>query len=162
MRSQTRRTEQGTQSQFFPLCTPKSCRWTFPDTVRTEVSSEKLKVIRFFCFLTHHLLSSLVCQALPQGSGISLLLHVVPSDLHWAEKLCASIKHYLCIILITHKLVSCICSYSWFLSHLFYNNNFKSNVLKKEMNKHKTCKRGKLMWDFRQVIYLPFWLSAIL
>lgn len=121
--------------------------------------------LKDFCFLTCQLLCSLVCQAVPQGSGISLLLlllHVLPGDLHWDEKLYVSIKHYLCIILITHKLVSCICSYSWFLSHLFYNNNFKSNVLKKEMNKHKTCKRGKLMWDFRQVIYLPFCLSAIL
>lgn len=91
-----------------------------------------------------------------------VLLHVAPGDLHWDERLCTSIKHYLCIILITHKLISCICSYSWFLRHLFYNNNFKSNVLRKEMNKHKTFKRGKLMWDFRQVIYLSFWLTAIL
>lgn len=80
-----------------------------------------LKIISFFVSFAHQLLCSLVCQALPVSL---LLLHVVPGDLHWDERLCASIKHYLCIILITHKLVSCICSYSWFLSHLFYNNNF--------------------------------------
>lgn len=78
------------------------------------------------------------------------------------SRACLRIKHYPCLNLITHKLVSCICNYSWLLSHLVYNNNFKGNVLEKEMNKHKTFKRGKLMWDFRQVICHPFCLCAIL
>lgn len=109
-----------------------------------------LKVVSLFYLLAHELLcSGLGCHAVPQGSSVSLLLHIVPGNLPWDERLCVSIKHYLCIILITRKLVSCICSYSWFLSHLFHNNNFERNILKKEMNKHKTCKSGKLMWDFR-------------
>lgn len=33
---------------------------------------------KLFCFLTHQLLCFLICQALSQGCGISLLLHVVP------------------------------------------------------------------------------------
>lgn len=61
---------------------------------------------------------------------LSLLLQALPSGLQRDEGLCLRIKHYPCLSLITRKLASCICSYSWFLSHLVYNN-FKGNVFEK-------------------------------
>lgn len=150
------------QIQFSPLCLRAANPHFLPQRA-LKFLLRNLKVVSLFYLLTHELLwSGLVCHAVPQGNSVSLLLRIVPNNLPWDERLCLRIKHYLCIILITRKLVSCICSYSWFLSHLFHNNNFERNILKKEMNKHKTCKSGKLMWDFRQVIYLPFWLSVIL
>ena len=109
-------------------------------------------------FLARRLLCSLVCRTLRQGSGVSLLLHPVP---RWFAVGWKALREHRALPLRNSNHTQIGLAHLQ-LSHLFYNNNFKSNVLEKEMNKHKTCKRGKLMWDFRQVIYLPFWLSAIL